>query len=249
MKTAVNINLKNLMGQQPQQPSAAALARGRANNDLVSLAAPTIELILQIRAGLIKPSNDMRRNVDHMLKEMEQRAATLRFNDQQIQAVKFALAAFVDEIVLTTDFHLREEWEKYPLQLEYFGEHLAGIKFFDRLDEMLKNPEAHADVLEVYYLCMVAGYKGKYKIYMEEQLKAVILNTAQQLVRANRLKTPELSPHWKVTDQPQPPSAPKFPVGLAIAGGATILITFVLYLALFLILNSNVQKAVQELLR
>jgi type VI secretion system protein ImpK len=246
MKTAVNINLKNLMGQQP---SATALNRGRISNDLVSLAAPVIELILQIRAGLVKPSNDMRRTVDQMLKEMEQRAHTLRFADQQIQAVKFALASFVDEIVLTTDFHLREEWEKYPLQLEYFGEHLAGIKYFDRLEEMLKSPEANADVLEVYYLCMVAGYKGKYKIYMEEQLKPVILNTAQQLVRANRLKTPELSPHWKVTDQPQPPSRPKFPIGMAIAGGATVLITLILYMALFLILNIDIQNAVKQLER
>src|SRR5215472_7174256 len=142
------------MSAVAEQPQAASRRRQRSSGDLSALAGPVLELVLKLRAGLVAPSTNLRPGVARMLQEMEQRGATLRYNEQKIKAVKFALAAFVDETVLTANFPLRDEWEKVPLQLEYFGEHLAGNKFFDRLDELVKQIETEADVVEVYYLCL-----------------------------------------------------------------------------------------------
>src|ERR1043165_1839342 len=94
-------------------------SRAQSDNDLVSLATPVFEIIMQIRAGLITPSTNTRRDIDDLLKQMEQRGAALGYKAESVQAVKFALAAFVDETVLTADFPLRDAWAKYPLQLEY----------------------------------------------------------------------------------------------------------------------------------
>ncbi|MBC7796657.1 MAG: DotU family type IV/VI secretion system protein, partial [Pyrinomonadaceae bacterium] len=102
------------------------------NTDLVSLAAPVLDLILRIKAGIVAPSTELRPQVAALLAKFEERAGRFRHPDKITKLAKFALAAFVDETVLTNDFPLKEEWEKYPLQLEYFGEQLAGVKFFDR---------------------------------------------------------------------------------------------------------------------
>lgn len=237
------INKRPAAGIAPT--SATPLRRSRSDNDLISLAAPTLDVVLQLRAGQVKPSNDLRRTIADLLKEMEERGATLRYSDAQVQAVKFALAAFVDETVLTADFPLRDEWEKYPLQLEYFGEHLAGVKYFERLDELLKAPEVNADVIEVYYLCLLLGYKGKYKIYMEEQLKGVIERVAETLRRAGRLQTGDLSPHWRVTDQPEPPQEEGLPLWFKIGGGAAVFLLIVFYTVIYLMLD-HIVKAAQE---
>ena len=47
------------------------------------------------------------------------------------------------------------------------------VKFFERLDNLLARPEIEgADVVEVYYLCLLLGFKGKYNFYLlEEQFK------------------------------------------------------------------------------
>lgn len=223
--------------------------RARTHNDLVSLAAPVLDVVLQLRAELVKPSDDLRRTIDGLLGEMESRGATLRYSTEQIQASKFALAAFVDETALANDFPLRDEWEKYPLQLEYFGEHLAGVKFFDRLDQLLQNPEANAEAIEVYYLCMLLGFKGKYRIYLEDQLKGVIANTAEHLRRVGRLQTGGLSPHWEANDQPTPAAAPELPLWVKIGGAATLGSIVLLFIALKFITESSIGEAINQLLR
>jgi type VI secretion system protein ImpK len=179
---------------------------------------------------------------------MEQRGATLRYGEHQIREVKYALAAFVDETILSTNLPLREEWEKFPLQLEYFGEQLAGIKFFEHLDDLLNRIEREADVVEVYYVCLLLGFKGKYKVYMENELQGVIENTITQLKRVGRLQEAELSPHWKVRDQPPPRHDPGLPLWAKIGAGAGLLIVILIYLVLIVLNKSEVNTAIDQLL-
>ena len=217
--------------------------------DLVQLATPVLTLILEIRAGVVQPSSDLRRTVDTLLKEMERTAQISAHSEAQVQATKFALAAFADETVLTATFPLRDEWEKYPLQLEYFGEQLAGVKFFERLEELMKVPEENADVIEVYYLCLLIGYKGKYKIYLEEKLKGVIENVAESLRRVNRLQSGELSPHWKITDQPERKRETAIPTWAKVSGVIALSLLVLFYLVFRFWLNSTVTNSTGELLR
>src|SRR4029079_8990640 len=134
-------------------------------------------------------------------------------------------------------------------QLEYFGEQLAGVKFFERLDEMLKQVETEADVVEVYYLCLLLGFKGKYKVYMEDQLQGVIDATAAQLKRVGRLQEAELSPHWKVRDQPEPRKDPGLPLWATIGAAAVFVFVMLIYLILVVVLKSEVRTATEQLLR
>lgn len=236
-------------GQVEQSPSNNSRRRARAQNDLVSLAAPVLEMVIRLRAGNIQPSNEQRGAIDNLLREMEGRGATLRYPPEQVQAVKFALAAFVDETVLTHDSPVRQEWEKYPLQLEYFGEHLAGVKYFERLDALLKNVEGNAEVVELYYVCLLLGFKGKYKIYLEEQLKSVIAETRDRLRQAGRLNHTELSPHWRADDQPEPPADPGLPLWLKIGSGAAVGLVILAFMILKFMLDGFTTEAQQQLLR
>lgn len=228
--------------------SPAAPSRGGSDDDLVSLASPVIQVVTQIRAGLVTPSNELRPALDALLKQMEQRAQAARYKDADINSAKFALAAFIDETVLTAQFPLREQWEKHPLQLEYFGEHLAGVKFFDRLDALLKDPNTNADLVELCYLCLVLGYKGKYMIF-QDQLQAVIDNVADYLRRSGRLRAGSLSPHWKVQDQPPAPQDPGLPRWVKIGGGLAIGIVLLVYMILLFWIRSDLNAVREQLLR
>lgn len=225
--------------------------RAQPENGLVGLATQVLQEIMQIRAGLTTPSIELRPLIDALIKQLEQRGDKLGYKERHLQTIKFALAAFVDETVLIADFPLREEWEKYPLQLEYVGEHLAGLTFFERLEATMKNPQGEADfdVIEVCYLCLLLGYKGKYNIYYEEQLKVVIQNIADLLRRAGRLQTEPLSPHWKVTDQPKPVEDPGWPKWMQLGGSVAISLLILIYLVLNSLLISELNRAKEQLLR
>src|SRR5262249_25713778 len=157
--------------------------------------------------------------------------------------------AFADETVLSANFPLRSEWEKYPLQLEYFGEHLAGVTFYERLHELMKAPEDNKEVLELYYLCLLLGFKGKYKVINEEQLRVVIDEVTECMRRLGRLHNGVLSPHWKVTDQPELITSYSIPTWVKISGAATVGLLLLSYLVFSFWLNSDLRVAIKELLR
>jgi type VI secretion system protein ImpK len=238
-----------MMRSATADPPMGSGSHVEAGGDLIGVATPAFEIIMKIRAGLLTPSGDLRREIKAVLNQFEQRATALGCKAESVQAVKFALTAFIDETVLTADFPLRDAWEKHPLQLEYFGEHLAGVTFFNRLDEMLKNPDSDLDVVEAYYLCLLLGYEGKHKKYFLEQLRAVIEKVAEYLRRANRLRLVALSPHWKVSDQPALRETPWLPLWARLAGGLALAVLVLFYGILKLFLGSDLKSAISHLLR
>lgn len=216
-------------------------------NDLVAFAGPVFDLILRVKAGIVVPSNELRPKIAGMLEDFEKRAERYRFNHKIVQVSKFALAAFVDETVLTNNFPLRNEWEKNPLQLEYFGEQLAGNKFFDKLEAMLKQIDATADAVEIYYFCMLLGFKGRYAVYEQEKLLATMQTTANALVKAGKIKPVELSPHWLANDQPVPPAKRGMPVWAKIGALGGLGLAFIIYMLMFLMSSKFLQDTVVKL--
>jgi type VI secretion system protein ImpK len=232
------------MSEQRAQSSR----RSQSANDLVAFAAPVFDLILRLQAGIVKPSNELRPKIKSLLEDFEQRAERYRFNHKVVNVAKFALASFVDETVLTGDFHLKEEWEKYPLQLEYFGEQLAGNKFFEKLQAMIAQIEQTAEAVEIYYVCMLLGFKGRYAVYEHENLLSIMQRTADALVKAGKITKVELSPHWRADDQPKPPEKRGMPTWAKVGAFGGLATALLLYLVMFLLSSKFLDDAMQKLL-
>lgn len=222
-------------------------AHSRPETDLVVFAGPIFDLILRLKAGIVQPSNDLRPKVASLLREFEDRALRRRYRESIIQVAKFGLASFIDETVLTNNFPLKEDWEKYPLQLEYFGEQLAGNKFYDKLEAMIRQIDVTADAVEVYYVCMLLGFKGRYAVYDKEKLTATMQKTADALVKAGKISKPELSPHWLVQDQPKPPEKKGMPIWAKIGAFGSLGFAIILYLVMFFLSSEFLRSAVQKL--
>lgn len=218
-----------------------------SKNDLITFAGPVLDLILRLKAGIVAPSNDLRPKVASMLEDFEKRAERYRFNHKIVQVSKFALAAFVDETVLMNNFPMRDQWEKYALQLEYFGEQLAGNKFFEKLQAMLGQIETTKDAVEVYYVCMLLGFKGRYAVYEQEKLLAIMQQTANALVKAGKIVPVELSPHWLANDQPEPPKKRNMPVWAKLTALGGLGLAFIIYLVMFVVASSFLKDAMTPL--
>jgi type VI secretion system protein ImpK len=218
-----------------------------SKNDLITFAGPIFDLVLRVKAGIVIPSPELRPKVEAMFDDFERRSERYRFNHKIVNVSKFGLAAFVDEAVLTAQFPLRHEWEKNPLQLKYFGEQLAGNKFFDKLESMLSQIEVTQDAVEIYYYCMLLGFKGKYAVYEQEKLLATMQNTANQLVKVGKIKSVDLSPNWVANDQPKPPEKKGMPIWIKVGAFAFMGLGFIVYLVLFLLSSKFLQETVEKL--
>jgi len=140
--------------------------------------------------------------VVRLLEEFESRAKSERFNSDDIADVKFALAAFVDEVVLSAEWPGREQWAEDPLQLHYFGTYLAGEDFFQKLDVIRSQAKTRSDALNVYYQCLLLGFKGKYGIEGPERLDILKRAIKNDLDHEQTPSSSELCPHWKPVDNP-----------------------------------------------
>jgi type VI secretion system protein ImpK len=218
-----------------------------SKNDLITFAGPIFDLILRVKAGIVKPTPELRAKVESMFDDFERRSERYRFNHKIVNVSKFGLAAFVDEAVLTADFPLKHEWEKNPLQLKYFGEQLAGNKFFDKLESMLPQIEVTQDAVEIYYYCMLLGFKGRYAVYEQEKLLATMQNTANQLVKVGKIKPVELSPNWVANDQPKPPEKKGMPVWAKVGAFAFIGFAVIVYFVMFLLSAQSMQETIEKL--
>jgi type VI secretion system protein ImpK len=108
----------------------------------------------------------------------------LGVSQQDLDEIRYALAALVDEIVVSKGGPVREFWLTHLLQLKYFGENVAGDMFFERLSVLRRDP-ARTDVLKVYYLCLMFGFRGKYRVRGGElELLDTIDAVRNELVRA-----------------------------------------------------------------
>src|SRR4029078_7303749 len=176
-----------------------------SKNDLITFAGPIFDLILRLKAGIVAPSNDLRPKCKGMLDDFERRAERYRFNHKIFQGSTFALAAFVDETVLLNNFPNRDQWEKSALQLELFGEQLAGNKFFEKLESMLNQIDVTKDAVKAYSVCMLLGFKGRYAVYDQEKLLEIMQRTANALVKAGKIAPVEVWPHLLGMEQHVPP--------------------------------------------
>ena len=157
-----------------------------------------IYLLFLLRNG--NPPNSLiefNKRVDQFLNQFEANARNLGKPVEAIGEAKYAFCALMDEIILSSTFAIREDWERAPLQLRLFGEHLAGERFFDKLDLLSLDPVRNVDVLEVFYTCLLLGFQGKYLLEGSEKLNYLISRLGQEITHAKGGK-PEFSPHWKL---------------------------------------------------
>ncbi|MGE0431329.1 MAG: DotU family type IV/VI secretion system protein [Planctomycetota bacterium] len=124
-----------------------------------------------------------------------------------VQLAKYALAAFIDELVLMSTLPIREAWASKPLQLEHFDDFNAGEAFYDKIDELRRNlDDAGAQqVLEVYYACLALGFRGKFNGRQGmEKRKILIEQLARELAAVRARDIQSLAPNAIPVDEKPP---------------------------------------------
>jgi type VI secretion system protein ImpK len=187
------------------------------------------------------------RNTQSLFQSFEQQCRDRGIEADDVTTVKYALAAFVDGTVLNSRWPYKEKWADDPLQLNYFGTFLAGEIFFDKLEEIRARADSKADLLEVYYLCLLLGFKGKYGMGGTEKLRTLIENVGNELSRLKSERPLELSPHWKIPDGPLGRTSDNVTRGLFAACCLFLVIIVVIFFVLFFRIRSDAQSLNEQI--
>ncbi|WP_293766831.1 type IVB secretion system protein IcmH/DotU [uncultured Aquitalea sp.] len=140
---------------------------------------------------------EFNRRVDGFLAQYEKNARNFNKDMNDVNHAKYAFCALMDEIILSSEFSLRDEWERMPLQLRLFGEHLAGEGFFNRLEQLRLDPAKNIEALEVFYTCLLLGFQGKYLLEGQEKLGYLTHKLGQEIQQVRGGKA-EFAPNWQL---------------------------------------------------
>jgi type VI secretion system protein ImpK len=146
---------------------------------------------------VVLDAETFRAQMRQALRMAEQEARSRGCSPEDVKQVVFAVVAFLDESVLTSRNPVFSNWPRLPLQAEMFGHQLAGETFFQELQKALNRSDSQetADLLEVYYLCLLLGFKGRYAAGGD--LRA-IMAAIQEKIRRVRGAVGPLSPRGAI---------------------------------------------------
>jgi type VI secretion system protein ImpK len=153
------------------------------------------------------------------------------YSSDDVRLAVYAVVVLLDESVLQSRQAAFGEWARQPLQEELFGGHVGGDAFFERIRELLARQDAEgaADVLEVYLLCLLLGFRGRYTGGGEAERQHWI-TTAGQCIARWRGKRATLCPAWAppAEERIRPPADP-WVARLALVAVASVVIALVLF--------------------
>ena len=182
----------------------------------------------------VSNADSFRAEMKKLLRVADQEARSRGYSAEDVKQVIFALVAFLDESVLSSRNPAFADWPRLPLQAEMFGHQLAGEVFFQELQKTLNRPESHevSDLLEVYCLCLLLGFKGRYAAGGSGELRSIIMAT-QEKIRRIRGSSGTLSPRGMIPADAvrlvqSDPWVRKLAIG-SIAAVTTTMVLFVVY--------------------
>jgi len=139
---------------------------------------------------------------DHMtrfLGDVDRNAKALGAPADDVTAAKYAFCAAVDEIILRSDYEIRDAWETRPLQLRLFGDQLAGEHFFQRLEDLRAKGSVHLQALEVFHVCLLLGFEGRFALDGRDKLNYLTARLGDEIARM-RGKSRGFAPHAERPD-------------------------------------------------
>jgi type VI secretion system protein ImpK len=169
--------------------------------DIQSLCTDLFLIVIRMREAedLGDPAS-LRKLIGYYLDLFGKNCTTIGIPADAIAEAKYALVALIDETVLSVPGICRDYWFTRPLQLDLFGDNIAGEEFFNKLQRMLLDAEKNKDVLEIYYLCLSLGFEGKYKIFNAEE-RVTIMDDLGRKIRRTRIRASSgISPHGSRVD-------------------------------------------------
>ena len=170
------------------------------------------------------------------------------YQEKQIESVKFALVALIDESVRLEAFAERLQWDRNPLQYAEFQTYTAGEDFYRYLSTQMRDPEHHiaadTDVIEMYYLCFLIGFVG-----VPELAKSERKTVEEYLQKKGRLLSHALSPQGLGNILSPLPKTADWPPWAKLGTIVWVVFLIVLLLLLNYILVDSLSHAAEKLLR
>ena len=140
-------------------------------NPLIEAAKPVLILANSMQQTTSQLSTDSLINKFSLLiNNFEENAEKNGAKYDAIQAAKYCLCTFVDELAVRAGW-ADETWSKNSLLVSFYDETWGGERFFEIIQNLKQDSDKNIDLLEFMYLCLQFVYKCKYQVLNNGELE------------------------------------------------------------------------------
>jgi type VI secretion system protein ImpK len=171
---------------------------GNGLNPLLDAATPLMGLAARVRSLPPHPDVEgLRLLVINEIKRFEQTLDALDCDRATTLAARYCLCGVIDEAVLGTDWGSGGPWSAQSMLSYFHNETWSGEKFFLILARLLQEPARHRMMIELLYVCLQLGFRGKYAVIENGQAKLeVLMENVHDVLRRLRPEYPEVLSEW-----------------------------------------------------
>lgn len=166
---------------------------------LLRAASPLIAILIQLKREPKEcDMTRLRQQMIHEVKQFELQAKADGLSGVTVLAARYVLCTVIDEGVLTTPLGNSGDWGVKSLLSTFHQDTWGGEKFFQVLDRMCEDPAVNIELIELMYLCLSLGFKGKYRVLKngQEQLQTIRAHLYRIIQRERGSCERELSRNW-----------------------------------------------------
>jgi type VI secretion system protein ImpK len=188
--------------------------------------------------------DDLRGRFTTLIAAQERRARSGEAVWESYLEARFAVLAWIDELVLNSPWPERDQWQH--LMLTYHSTLNAGKQFFERLERL---PATARDVQEVYYYCLALGFEGKYALGDNPATLRELRQTLyhQLSAAAGRLQPGDARLFPEAYRRPPAAAPPARRKWLALWLGLLVAVPIVLFVVYLLLLRSAADERIKAL--
>ena len=186
----INYNDLAILGNLPTAGSTSLLDLVSA---ILSLAA---RLKVSVSYG---PVDELKQKLAKQISEFESKAIASGISQEHVRMASYSLCSFLDETIQNTPWGAQSNWGHQSLLILFHKEAWGGERFFQLLEQLVKQPAQNLHLLEFCYVLLSFGFEGKYRLINNglNDLERHRLELYQLIQRVKGDYPVELSPRWQ----------------------------------------------------
>ncbi|WP_308643252.1 type IVB secretion system protein IcmH/DotU [Escherichia coli] len=144
--------------------------RGNSLNPMIDAATPLLGMVMRLSTmnSQAMPEHLFAQVVTDV-QAVEQLLQEQGYEPGVIVSFRYILCTFIDEAALGNGWSNKNEWIKQSLLVHFHNEAWGGEKVFILLERLIREPVRYQDLLEFLYLCFSLGFRGRYKVAIQQQ--------------------------------------------------------------------------------
>lgn len=122
-----------------------------------------IEFCLSVKDRKFVKNEINNNDISLLVNNFENKAIEQSISIDDIKQIQYVIIALIDELICENYPELKAQWSADSLQVKNYHHHIAGELFFVKLETILKNDRNNTNLLKVFLVCLLLGFKGRYQ--------------------------------------------------------------------------------------